>query len=115
MAFASPSPLCRTPSAMLGRMPSIYDHDVSNHMIRSNSFAQSQTFYNKNRNAVYNRFSKSDWENSNKNYFNLSDKERSFAERLRADVEVIKMAIDQNVPFSEFLLKECHAAKMYKK
>ena len=37
------------------------------------------------RNALYSRFSTNDWEQSNRANFNLSDKERSLAERLRAD------------------------------
>lgn len=37
------------------------------------------------RNAVYSRYSTNDWGMSNSMNFSLSDKERSFAERLRAD------------------------------
>ena len=47
------------------------------------------------RNAVYNRFSQSDWEISNKGYFNLSDKERNLAERLRTDAWQTIRTIDQ--------------------
>lgn len=37
------------------------------------------------RNAVYSRYSTNDWGMSNSMNFSLSEKERSFAERLRAD------------------------------
>ena len=37
------------------------------------------------RNALYSRYSTNDWEHSNRANFGLSDRERSLAERLRAD------------------------------
>lgn len=37
------------------------------------------------RGGVYSRYTEGDWDTSNKNYFYLADKERSSAERLRAD------------------------------
>lgn len=37
------------------------------------------------RNAVYSRYTTQDWGHSNSMNYSLSEKERSFAERLRAD------------------------------
>ena len=34
---------------------------------------------------MYSRYSTNDWDQSNNAYYNLSERERSFAERLRAD------------------------------
>merc|ERR1711971_1182279 len=44
-----------------------------------------KAYYNPARNAVYSRYSTNDWGLSNSCDYSLSDKERSFAERLRAD------------------------------
>lgn len=66
-------------------MPSIPDHDISNHLARSGTFLQSQNFYNTGRNAIYSRYTTTDWDTSNKAHFSLSEKERSLAERLRTE------------------------------
>ena len=47
--------------------------------------AYSINCFNFSRNAVYSRYSTQDWGHSNSMNFSLSEKERSFAERLRAD------------------------------
>lgn len=49
------------------------------------SYLVSSCFYLFNRNTIYSRYSTNDWSLSNQLNFSMSDKERSFAERLRAD------------------------------
>lgn len=46
------------------------------------------------RNAIYARFTTSEWDTSNKAHFNLSEKERGLAERLRTDSWRTVKAID---------------------
>nr|WLD15747.1 tektin 3/5B [Platynereis dumerilii] len=70
-------------------IPTIADHNVSNHMSHSQSFSggfNPKNYYNSASGRMYSRYSPGDWENSNKSNFNLSERERSFAERLRGDV-----------------------------
>jgi tektin-3 len=80
----SPGGACSPPIAKV--MPMISeDHDISRHnvMQRSGTLINSKHFYNTGRNAVYSRYTTSDWETSNKAHYNLADKERSLAEQLR--------------------------------
>jgi len=65
-------------------MPKLNDHNISNHLA-GRSLGHAKPVYNSARNAFYSRYSTSDWDMSNKNYFALSDSERSMAERLRCD------------------------------
>ena len=47
------------------------------------------------RNTIYSRYSTCDWDTSNKANFNLSERERSLAERLRADAWRTVKSTDQ--------------------
>jgi len=67
-------------------MPTIADHSVGNHLNKSaGALGHAKTYFNPARNTLYSRYSTTDWDNSNKAHFNLSDRERGLAERLRAD------------------------------
>lgn len=68
---------------MSALMPTIADHTVGNHLGRS--LGHAKPVFNSARNTLYSRYSHNDWEHSNNNYYNLSERERNFAERLRAD------------------------------
>merc|ERR1712178_234324 len=59
-------------------MPSIADH-------LGRSLGHARPVFNSARNTLYSRYSTGDWDQSNNAYYNLSERERSFAERLRAD------------------------------
>jgi len=54
-----------------------------NHLGRS--LGHAQPVFNPARNTMYSRYSTGDWDASNNAYYNLSERERSYAERLRAD------------------------------
>lgn len=45
-----------------------------------------KTYFNPASQKLYSRYSTKEWEESNKNYFNLSESERNVAERLRSDM-----------------------------
>lgn len=66
-------------------LPDIPDHEIKNHMIRSTSSlnGRQSNYYNPASNQVYTRFSTNDWVASNRSKFEMSDRERSQAERLR--------------------------------
>lgn len=69
-------------------LPYVTDKTISRHLGgvgRSLDMGHARSYYNPARNAVYSRYSTSDWGMSNNLNYSLSDKERSFAERLRAD------------------------------
>lgn len=68
-------------------MPSIADHNIGNHMgcETPRGLGHSKHYFNSARGTLYSRYSTNDWENSNKQNFNLSERERNMAERLRAD------------------------------
>lgn len=76
-------------------MPAIADHTISNHLSKSPRLGQSKHYYNSARNSLYSRYSTGDWESSNKNNYNLSERERSVGERLRADAWRVVKATDQ--------------------
>lgn len=69
-------------------LPYVTDKTISRHLGftgRSLDLGHARSYYNPARNAVYSRYSTQDWGHSNSMNFSLSEKERSFAERLRAD------------------------------
>lgn len=69
-------------------LPYVTDKTISRHLGytgRSMDLGHAKAYYNPARNAVYSRYSTNDWGHSNQMNFSLSEKERSFAERLRAD------------------------------
>ncbi|XP_064634138.1 tektin-3-like isoform X1 [Lineus longissimus] len=90
-AYYAASPVVRTRSVtpmtpeMSRLLPVIADRTVAKQLGRSYEVSHAKTYYNPARNSLYARFSPSDWKASNNAQFGLSDKERNFAERLRAD------------------------------
>ncbi|BFZ04121.1 hypothetical protein BsWGS_07160 [Bradybaena similaris] len=69
-------------------LPYVTDKTISRHLGsygRSVDLGHAKNYYNPATRTVYSRFQPNDWFHSNSNNFTLSDKERSFAERLRAD------------------------------
>ncbi|XP_048729260.1 tektin-3-like isoform X1 [Ostrea edulis] len=85
MRSRSATPLTPEMSKIL---PYVTDKTISRHLGyagRSLDMGHAKAYYNPARNAVYSRYSTNDWGMSNSMNFSLSDKERSFAERLRAD------------------------------
>ncbi|XP_064602478.1 tektin-3-like isoform X1 [Liolophura sinensis] len=69
-------------------LPYVTDKTVSRHMGslgRSMDLGHAKSYFNPARNTVYSRYSPNDWSMSNQLNYNQSDKERAFAERLRAD------------------------------
>ncbi|XP_034328059.1 tektin-3-like isoform X1 [Crassostrea angulata] len=85
MRSRSATPLTPEMSKIL---PYVSDKTISRHLGyagRSLDMGHAKAYYNPARNAVYSRYSTNDWGMSNSMNFSLSDKERSFAERLRAD------------------------------
>lgn len=71
-----------------GSLPYVTDKTVSRHMGgmgRSLDLGHARSYFNPARNAVYSRYSPNDWSMSNQINYNQSDKERAFAEKLRAD------------------------------
>ncbi|XP_061181367.1 tektin-3-like isoform X1 [Saccostrea echinata] len=85
MRSRSATPLTPEMSKIL---PYVTDKTISRHLGyagRSLDMGHAKAYYNPARNAVYSRYSTNDWGMSNSMNYSLSDKERSFAERLRAD------------------------------
>lgn len=85
MRSRSATPLTPEMSKIL---PYVSDKTISRHLGyagRSLDMGHAKAYYNPARSAVYSRYSTNDWGMSNSMNFSLSDKERSFAERLRAD------------------------------
>ncbi|XP_022344432.1 tektin-3-like isoform X2 [Crassostrea virginica] len=85
MRSRSATPLTPEMSKIL---PYVSDKTISRHLGyagRSLDMGHAKAYYNPARNAVYSRYSTNDWGMSNSMNFSLSEKERSFAERLRAD------------------------------
>ncbi|VDI82738.1 tektin-3 [Mytilus galloprovincialis] len=69
-------------------LPYVTDKTISRHLGftgRSMDLGHARSYYNPARNAVYSRYTTQDWGHSNSMNYSLSEKERSFAERLRAD------------------------------
>jgi len=78
-------------------MPMISDHNIGNHIGNKSAggMGHAKTYFNSARNQLYSRYSHSDWDSSNKAHFSLSDREKSLAERLRADTWRTVKATDQ--------------------
>ncbi|CAG5123641.1 unnamed protein product [Candidula unifasciata] len=69
-------------------LPYVTDKTISRHLGsygRSVDLGHAKNYYNPATRTVYSRYQPNDWSLSNSNNFTLSEKERSFAERLRAD------------------------------
>ncbi|KAL3842490.1 hypothetical protein ACJMK2_020496 [Sinanodonta woodiana] len=69
-------------------LPYVSDKTISRHLGyagRSMDIGHAKNYFNPARSTVYSRYSPQDWGVSNQLNFTLSDKERSFGERLRAD------------------------------
>ncbi|KAK3585399.1 hypothetical protein CHS0354_020110 [Potamilus streckersoni] len=69
-------------------LPYVSDKTISRHLGyagRSMDLGHAKNYFNPARSTVYSRYSPQDWGVSNQLNFSLSDKERSFGERLRAD------------------------------
>lgn len=83
--YYATSPIVRTRSVtplspeVAKMMPGIADRSVSK------SLGHAKNYFNPARNTIYSRYSTTDWDLSNKANFNLSERERSYAERLRSD------------------------------
>lgn len=78
-------------------MPSIADHTITNHVIKSKSasIANPRNYYNTAREIIYPRFSTTEWVASNKANLTQSDRERNQAERLRCDAFQAVKTTDQ--------------------
>ncbi|ESP00810.1 hypothetical protein LOTGIDRAFT_205198 [Lottia gigantea] len=87
MAFSDIARTPRTPmSPMMSKvLPYVSDKTSSRHLGRSLDMGHAKAYYNPANKSVYNRYSVGDWGQSNNSHFNLSSKERSYGERLRAD------------------------------
>ncbi|XP_076450523.1 tektin-3-like isoform X1 [Babylonia areolata] len=94
MAFYDSSALVRTRSAtpmtpeMSKILPYVSEKTISRHLGsygRSADMGHARSYFNPAMRTVYSRYSPNDWNLSNSMNYSLSDKERSFAERLRAD------------------------------
>ncbi|XP_071104394.1 tektin-3-like isoform X3 [Haliotis cracherodii] len=69
-------------------LPYVTDKTISRHLGatgRSMDMGHAKSYFNPATRSMYSRYSHNDWSLSNNINFNLSEKERSFAERLRAD------------------------------
>ncbi|KAK3585398.1 hypothetical protein CHS0354_020110 [Potamilus streckersoni] len=94
LAFYDNPAIVRTRSAtpltpeMSKILPYVSDKTISRHLGyagRSMDLGHAKNYFNPARSTVYSRYSPQDWGVSNQLNFSLSDKERSFGERLRAD------------------------------
>ncbi|XP_041365465.1 tektin-3-like isoform X1 [Gigantopelta aegis] len=69
-------------------LPYVTDKTISKHLGSYGGYmdlGHANSYFNPATRTVYSRYSLNDWSTSNSLNFNLSDKERSYAERLRAD------------------------------
>lgn len=69
-------------------LPYVSDKTISRHLGyagRSMDLGHAKNYFNPARNTIYSRYTPNDWGLSNQMNFSLSDKERAFGERLRAD------------------------------
>ncbi|XP_013384963.1 tektin-3 [Lingula anatina] len=85
--YYASSPVVRTRSATpltpdIGRIAPI---GYSTGHKATKDVGHARTYFNPARQQLYNRFSHGDWSSSNHANYHMSDRERSFAERLRAD------------------------------
>ncbi|KAL5007548.1 hypothetical protein ScPMuIL_016354 [Solemya velum] len=94
MAYYDSPAIVRTRSAtpltpeMSKILPYVTDKTISRHLGlagKSMDLGHARSYFNPARNTIYSRYSTNDWSLSNQLNFSMSDKERSFAERLRAD------------------------------
>lgn len=94
MAFYDSPAIVRSRSAtpltpeMAKMLPYVSDKTISRHMGyagRSMDLGHAKNYYNPARNTIYSRYTPNDWGLSNQMNYSLSDKERAFGERLRAD------------------------------
>ncbi|CAD5112921.1 DgyrCDS2128 [Dimorphilus gyrociliatus] len=83
-SYYAASPVMRTRSATPVSM-----NDMSRLLSASQDrkgLGHARTYYNPASQKLYSRYSTKEWEESNKNYFSLSESERNVAERLRSDM-----------------------------
>ncbi|XP_067654720.1 tektin-3-like isoform X1 [Haliotis asinina] len=67
-------------------LPYVTNKTISRHLGgRSMDIGHAKSYFNPATRTMYSRYTHTDWSHSNSLNFNLSEKERSFAERLRAD------------------------------
>ncbi|XP_045174738.1 tektin-3-like isoform X1 [Mercenaria mercenaria] len=69
-------------------LPYVSDKTISRHLGyagRSMDLGHAKNYFNPARNTIYSRYTPNDWGLSNSMNYSLSDKERAFGERLRAD------------------------------
>lgn len=69
-------------------LPYVSDKTISRHLGhagRSMDLGHARNYFNPARNTIYSRYTPNDWGMSNQMNYSLSDKERAFGERLRAD------------------------------
>ncbi|KAL8591073.1 hypothetical protein ACOMHN_032638 [Nucella lapillus] len=94
MAYFDSSAVVRTRSAtpmtpeMSKILPYVTDKTISRHLGsygKSGDMGHARSYFNPAMRTVYSRYSPNDWSLSNSMNYSLSEKERSFAERLRAD------------------------------
>lgn len=94
MAFYDSPAIVRSRSAtpltpeMSKILPYVSDKTISSNLGyagRSLDMGHARNYYNPARNTIYSRYTPNDWSLSNQMNFSLSDKERAFGERLRAD------------------------------
>ncbi|KAL8606870.1 hypothetical protein ACOMHN_036508 [Nucella lapillus] len=94
MAYYDSPAVVRTRSAtpmtpeMSKILPYVTDKTISRHLGtygRSMDLGHARNYFNPAMRSVYSRYNPNDWSLSNSMNYSLSDKERSFAERLRAD------------------------------
>ncbi|XP_025084833.1 tektin-3-like isoform X3 [Pomacea canaliculata] len=94
MAYYDSPHIVRTRSAtpltpeMTKILPYVSDKTISRHLGsygKSMDLGHARNFFNNATRTVYSRYSPHDWSLANTMHFSTSEKERSFAERLRAD------------------------------
>jgi len=81
MSYYSPSPRSAGPGTPGGSLGGGGGH--------------AKAYYNQARNQLYSRYSHGDWQSSNNHHYSLSEREKSLAERLRADAWRTVKSTDQ--------------------
>lgn len=66
-------------------LPALADNSLMKSFSKNMNMSHARTYFNPARNALYSRFTTGDWDLSNNTHYSMSDRERSYAERLRAD------------------------------
>ncbi|KAK6184034.1 hypothetical protein SNE40_006580 [Patella caerulea] len=79
------TPMTPLSPEMSKMLPYVNDKTTTRHLGNSLDVGHAKAYYNPASKSVYNRYSVGDWGYSNNTHFKLSDKERSYGERLRAD------------------------------